>query len=328
MAAEAEVNNSLNFSDAEASTTMGPAVEEAATRVPVGISIGVQGRTTTPTHPSISTPTNMLRSTRTSESISATTETTATAPFHRISRGRGRLVQRCHHHSFPDLPIQPPSSPSATAPTHGPAAPRVPRPWPRMVPWPRSRLVPDHESLPTVGNGAHHHHRTPLFVIRDRLASQQSAPGSTQAGVEQNLEEGGQVSQSFNLLNRLGTNVSVLTDQPSAVETVLQPSVNEVAESEPAIANDPDRNQSVAEFFALFAEPFEAEETTAAEDAPPSSSAALPHTERAPESNNTMTEAEATAHTDPVGGESGTILETSLGSKSIAENLRELKEMQ
>ena len=34
--------------------------------------------------------------------------------------------------------------------------------------------------------------------------------------------------------------------------------------------------------------------------------------------------------TDPVGGEneSGTILETSLGSKSIAENLRELKEMQ
>ena len=136
------------------------------------------------------------------------------------------------------------------------------------------------------------------------------------------------MSQSFNLLNRLGTNVSVLTDQPSAVETVLQPSVNEVAESEPAIANDPDRNQSVAEFFALFAEPFEAEETTAAEDAPTSSSAALPHTERAPESNNTMTEAEATAHTDPVGGESGTILETSLGSKSIAENLRELKEMQ
>ena len=138
------------------------------------------------------------------------------------------------------------------------------------------------------------------------------------------------MSQSFNLLNRLGTNVSVLTDQPSAVETVLQPSVNEVAESEPAIANDPDRNQSVAEFFALFAEPFEAEETTAAEDAPPSSSAALPHTERAPESNNTMTEAETTALTDPVGGESesGTILETSLGSKSIAENLRELKEMQ
>ena len=167
------------------------------------------------------------------------------------------------------------------------------------------------------------------------------------------------MSQSFDLLNRLGTNVSVLAGQTSAAEPLLQLSANEPAESsaQPAETSEAaagtvgtHRNQSAAEFFALFAEPFEVEDapvtppplsgTPAAalppierqdfgvEDTPvtpppitpPLPLAALPPVERETDSNNTSAQVETPA--DPPGG----ARVTSSGGKSIAENLRELKE--
>ena len=61
-----------------------------------------------------------------------------------------------------------------------------------------------------------------------------------QAQVEQNQQETGVVDQSFDLLNRLGTNVSVLSSQPSTVES----GANESAESLELEENTLDENVS------------------------------------------------------------------------------------
>ena len=138
-----------------------------------------------------------------------------------------------------------------------------------------------------------------------------------QTGVDQN--EGGEVSmQSFDLLNRLGTNVSVMAGQPSTVEPFLQLSVNEPAEAVDTVGGV-HRNQSAAEFFALFAEPFEVEDAPVP-PSPPLAGTAAP-VEDQPELN---TPAQVETRSDLPGGIGG----TSSGSKSIAENLRELKEEQ
>ena len=141
------------------------------------------------------------------------------------------------------------------------------------------------------------------------------------------------MSQSFDLLNRLGTNVSVLAGQTSAVEPLLQLSANEPAESsaQPAETSEAaagtvgtHRNQSAAEFFALFAEPFEVEDAPVPPSPPLTSTpaAALP-----PVEDQLNSPAQVETHTDLPGGESE-IGGTSSGSKSIAENLRELREEQ
>ena len=141
-----------------------------------------------------------------------------------------------------------------------------------------------------------------------------------QTGVDQN--EGGEVSmQSFDLLNRLGTNVSVMAGQPSTVEPFLQLPANEPAEAVHTVGGV-HRNQSAAEFFALFAEPFEVEDAPVTP--PPlagTPAAALPPVEDQPELN---TPAQVETRSDLPGGIGG----TSSGSKSIAENLRELREEQ
>ena len=64
--------------------------------------------------------------------------------------------------------------------------------------------------------------------------------GILQARVEQNQQETGVVDQSFDLLNRLGTNVSVLSTQPSTVESAA----NEFAESLELEENTLDENVS------------------------------------------------------------------------------------
>ena len=141
-----------------------------------------------------------------------------------------------------------------------------------------------------------------------------------QTGVDQNVEEGGEVSmQSFDLLNRLGTNVSVMAGQPSTVEPFLQLSANEPAEAVHTVGSV-HRNQSAAEFFALFAEPFEVEDAPVPPSPPLTGApaAALPPVEDQPELN---TPAQVETRSDLPGEIKG----TSSGSKSIAENLRELR---
>ena len=113
-----------------------------------------------------------------------------------------------------------------------------------------------------------------------------------QARVEQNQQETGVVDQSFDLLNRLGTNVSVLSTQPSTVESA---------------ANE-------------FAESLELEENTLDENVSPEDGESVQREQRV---NDNLTEAPANMPpTSPGNGP------PSRGSRSIAESLQELKEEQ
>ena len=113
-----------------------------------------------------------------------------------------------------------------------------------------------------------------------------------QARVEQNQQETGVVDQSFDLLNRLGTNVSVLSTQPSTVESA---------------ANE-------------FAESLELEENTLDENVSAEDGESVQREQRV---NDNLTEAPANMPpTSPGNGP------PSRGSRSIAESLQELKEEQ
>lgn len=113
--------------------------------------------------------------------------------------------------------------------------------------------------------------------------------GILQARVEQNQQETGVVDQSFDLLNRLGTNVSVLSTQPSTVE--------------------PGADES-----------FELEENTLDENVSAEDGESVQREQRV---NDNLTE--APANMPPTSPENGPL---GRGSRSIAESLQELKEEQ
>ena len=113
-----------------------------------------------------------------------------------------------------------------------------------------------------------------------------------------------------------------MAGQPSTVEPFLQLPAHEPAEAVHTVGTV-HRNQSAAEFFALFAEPFEVEDAPVPPSPPltGTAAAALPPVEDQPELN---TPAQVETRSDLPGEIRG----TSSGSKSIAENLRELREEQ
>ena len=86
----------------------------------------------------------------------------------------------------------------------------------------------------------HHHCVRPSPHVQAYLEAAALRNDILQARVEQNQQETGVVDQSFDLLNRLGTNVSVLSSQPSTVES----GANESAESLELEENTLDENVS------------------------------------------------------------------------------------
>ena len=70
----------------------------------------------------------------------------------------------------------------------------------------------------------HHHCVRPSPHVQAYLEAAALRNDILQARVEQNQQETGVVDQSFDLLNRLGTNVSVLSSQPSTVESAANES--------------------------------------------------------------------------------------------------------
>ena len=240
MAPEVETNDNApeNVSDAEPSPTMSstrdnPGEEEAVSRVPAGISLSLLGgglRRPTARRPSPTAPRGTPPSTPSSSPASGMPPSSPLIP---PSRGRGRLVHRCNHHWFPELLPRPaPAFPSAPS-TSGPEASRTP-----------STSSPP-ESVPGAARRHRHHHCVrPSPHVQAYLEAaalrNEVRNGVLQARVEQNQQETGVVDQSFDLLNRLGTNVSVLSTQPSTVESAA----NEFAESLELEENTLDENVS------------------------------------------------------------------------------------